>query len=265
MNATALDDALERVSRERAVMRDMRTAFDQFESEVRQLSPASSGGHARHVTDGGVTPLSNTVADAGRGTDRCRTVCELFAETVQPHSTESVDGDEPVLETIRNELGEELALALAPTTGAGFDETVKQGILSATRQRQTELDAVTDALAAESESLRSAQKAVSSMGEWFESADSESLLSLDFTALRDRHETLVEFEERTETLLRDRQRHLHASTGANATVGVTHLSLAEYLYEAFASVYPVLSVLTRFLNCVRKSQRTVRDHLVRRV
>jgi hypothetical protein len=265
VNTTPLDDALERVSRERTVIRDMRSAFDQFESEVRQLSPASSGGQARHVTDGGVTPVSNTMADTGSGTDRCRTVCELFAETVQPHSTESVDGDEPVLETIRNELGEELALALAPTTGAGFDKTIKQGILSATRQRQTELDAMTDALAAESESLRSAQKAVTSMAEWLESADRESMLSLDFTALRDRHETLVEFEERTETLLRDRQRHLHASTGTNATVGVTHLSLAEYLYGSFTSAYPVLSVLTRFLNCIQKSQRAVRDHLVRRV
>jgi hypothetical protein len=265
VNTTPLDDALERVSRERTVIRDMRSAFDQFESEVRQLSPASSGGQARHVTDGGVTPVSNTMADTGSGTDRCRTVCELFAETVQPHSTESVDGDEPVLETIRNELGEELALALAPTTGAGFDETVKEGILSATRQRQTELDAMTDALATEAESLRSAQEAVTSIAEWLESANGDSLLTLDFTALRDRHQTLVEFEERAETLLRDRQRHLHASTGASATVGVTHLSLAEYLYSSFSSAYPVLSVLTRFLDYIRRSQRTVRDHLVRRV
>lgn len=265
MNTTILDDALDRVSSERTVMRDLRTAFDQFESEVRQLAPASSGGHARHVTDGGVIPVSNTVADAGGGTDRCRRVCDLFAETVHPHSTDSVEGDEPVLETIRDELGGELALALAPTTGTGFDETVKQGLLSATRQRQTELDAVTDALAAEAESLRSARTAVTSMAEWLESADSESLLSLGFTALRDRHETLVAFEERTETLLRDRQRHLQASTGANATVGLTHLSLAEYLYGSFASTHPVLSVLTRLLNYVGQSQRAIRDHLVRRV
>ncbi|MFC7073388.1 hypothetical protein ACFQJ7_00750 [Halovenus rubra] len=263
MKTTLVDKALSRVAEERTLLRNLQAAFNQFEQEVRQLSTAPTGGSPRQMTDGGVTPVSKAVGAAGSGTDRCQSVCEVFAERVKPHSTEAVDGDEPVLETVRHELGDEVALALAPTTDTSYDKRVKQGILAASQQRRTEIEAMCNALDAEEVSVESARELVTVVEQF--AADEEPLLSLSFRALQSQHEELAGYQDRIKNRLEQRQCHLHGSTGVDAKIGVTHLSLAEHLYSSFTSSYPVLSTLTQLCSCCQASQREVRDHLVRRV
>ncbi|MFC7058198.1 DUF7260 family protein [Halovenus salina] len=88
-------------------------------------------------------------------------------------------GDESLLETVRGELGDRVALALAPTTDTSFTEPIKSQLLSATAQRQTKLDAMERALGAEADSLRRTVEATPAIEDCLDPADRRPLLSLD--------------------------------------------------------------------------------------
>lgn len=265
MKTTQIDDAIARVEDEQTEVESLRRGFERFERAVRERSPATARARQQgtQTTASATVPIAKTVAGP-TGEDRCRAVCAQFVEHVRPHVV-SVPEEEAVLETIREELGEEIALALAPATGAGFTEALKGEILSATAQRRAELDAMTRALETEVASLRSAREEVSAMRRWFESADERPLLSLGFDELRRRHERLGEFRQRCARILERRQRHLQATTGSDAAVGLTHQSLVEYLYGSLPSGHPVLSTVVRAVRYCREYQRAIRDHLTRRV
>lgn len=254
---TIVDKALVRVEHEQADLREIRTGFERFESDLRQLAPVSRPQQAR-ATVGGSAPLASST----QSPDRCREVRELFAEHVQPRV--GTDG-ESLLETVREELNERAALALAPTTDIGFTGTLKQELVSATTQRQAELETLARAIDAEADSVRPLREEISEMREWVEQMRDRSLLSLGFEELRRCHGRLTEHERRCEQLLEQRQRHLHARTGIDAAVGLAHHSLAEFLYDSLPSVYPVLSALAQLVNCCRAVRSAVREHLARRV
>ena len=92
-------------------------AYETFIRRVRDLeteqTPSSTAGI---TTAGGATHLS---AD-GSDTDRCQTVRTAFDKTIRLHSVADIDGAESLLETIREEFTDAIAVALAPTTEASF-------------------------------------------------------------------------------------------------------------------------------------------------
>ena len=74
----------------------------------------------------------------------------------------------------------------------------------------------------------------------------------------------LEFHDRCETVARERQSLLHATTSADAQVGIAHQELVTCLYVAFPVAYPVLSTAVRVEQVCEECQRAIRDHLVRR-
>ncbi|WP_267164000.1 DUF7260 family protein [Halovenus salina] len=259
---TPVQRALGRVEDEREHVRKLRDGFDGFEREVRQLSPVSPRSHRQSggVAAGGAVTAQSLAGRASR--DHCGRIRELFADHVQALVRV---GDESLLETVRGELGDRVALALAPTTDTSFTEPIKSQLLSATAQRQTKLDAMERALGAEADSLRRTVEATPAIEDCLDPADRRPLLSLGFAELRERHEALLSCERRLEQLVESRQQHLQAATGADATVGLTHHSLTDYLYDMLPTTYPALSTHTELLEFCREQQRAVRDHLTRRV
>jgi len=262
---THIDSALTRVERERTHVEEERQAYERFRSGVESLSPqpatapsASSSVGGGSLSVSGWSQHDATTTDA----DRVRT---LFTETVRPYSVADLDAEESLLETIREELGDSIAFALAPETEADVTPQVQSAICSTIQQRQRELDAMGSALDREQESLQAAANDCQTITEWMEDHNQTSLLEFGFPELQRRHEQLSTHRDGCEERLLARQETIQATTSRDARIGLTHRSLVTYLYQAFPVSYPVLSTLTRLDSLLADCQRTVRDHLTRRV
>lgn len=259
MIETHVGSAREAVERERELLAEERAAYEQFQREVASLSATEMRRGTAGTASGGAAVQS---AGVETGESACEQVREAFAETVRPYSVDDV-GDEPLLETIREELGDGVALALAPTTDTAFTAGTKQAVLTAARERRRGIEATVDALDSEAASLREVGDAVAETTDWLATADETPLSTLGFDALCERHERLAEYRNQCEELLDDRQRLLLETTGRNQSADVRHRSLVRYLYKSFPVVYPVLSTLTRLYDLLEDCQRAVRNHLTR--
>lgn len=256
MIETHVERARQTAESERASFADERAAYEQFRRRAADLSTTELGDAGTLGPTGAVTTRTATeTKDAG-----CQAVREAFAETVRPFSVEDVT-DEPLLATIRAELGDGVALALAPTTDTGFTARTREAVLAACRDRRQAIDATTAALDSEIDSLRAATAVIEEITEWLAATDETALSSLEFEGLADRHDRLSAFRTRCEQCLADRQELLGETTGRTPGADVTHGSLVRFCYQSFPVDYPVLSTVTRLYELLGDCQRVVRAHL----
>jgi len=264
LDARPVAAACQLVSDEQDQIAELLSAYDTFGSGVSQLSvdsPPAAG--SRSPTGGGLESMSSTVRNEPSD-DRIQQVRELFADTVRSHSTDQVDESEPLVVTIREELGDELALALSPSTNTVFTVDLKRAVLSSVDQCRAELKAMETGLAVETESLRTACSVRESITDWL-TADHPPLSTLDFEQLRQRHEQLAAHRRRCEQLAADRQSTLHETTNHAVSAEISHWTLVAYLYQPLSTANPVLSLVAHLIDLCVDCQRTVRNHLVRRV
>ncbi|MDS0295625.1 DUF7260 family protein [Halogeometricum luteum] len=257
---TRVDRAAARVREEGTALEAKRTAYESFVRRVAAVptEPAPSGAPRATATTGAQFRAAAT------GGDGCRAVRKAFAETVRPHSIADVDDPESLSATIRNELTDAVADALAPATGAAFTPKAKRAVVAEARTQRAGV-AVTDrALDREAASLDDAAADVEDVTSWVAAAERTPLSELGFDALRDRHRTLAAHRERCEATVADRQSFLRESTGRSAAVEVGHRALALYLYQGLPVNYPALSAVARLDGVCESCQRAVRAHLVRR-
>lgn len=256
---THLDAARERVEQEQKHIAGERRAYVEFRNEVaavRATTPRQAGSRA-----GGVLSVADAGEPGGAGQRQLR---EAFAETIQPYSVDDIEAEESVLETVREELGEGIALALAPSTDHGVTPQVKQAITTRTTERLADLEAMAAALDREAPSLATAADEVETVTDWLVAADETPLSALGFDELRERHETLERHRERCRGLLTDRQAYLHSTPGSNGQITMHQRQVVRFLYRSFPVQYPVLSTATRLAALLEDCQRAVRDHLSRR-
>jgi hypothetical protein len=257
---------IDRVDEEVAHVEDTAKAFERFDTEVRTLDTASlpNGGGGVPAT-GEVTPAAPAVRQSGPATARAEAVRSLFEETVRPYSVADIEESEPLTATMSEELGEGIAAVLDPSTPGQFTAKVQQSIHDAVEQRQAELRAMERALDIERESLVESLQRLEATWEWLEMANERPLSVLGFEALRERHEGLKTHRNRCETVATDRQAVLDRTTSEGAKTGLTHRSLVAYLSQERATTFPVLSAAARLDAICTECQRTVRNHLTRRV
>lgn len=259
---TYIDRARTRVRAERDAVDGKRDAYDAFVRRVSDLQPepVSASAPATGLTTAGGARLA---ADAPSD-DRCGTVRAAFAETIRPHSVADLDGSEPLLETIREEFTDAIAVALAPTTESPFSRDLKRLIVAETRSRRSEATALRKALDREAGHLEDAAAAVDDVVAGVVDVDETPLIDLGFDALARRHETLADLRDRCTELVRRRQELLRRATNDGADVGVRHRSLVPYLYGGFPVDHPVLATVAALDDACADCQRTVRAHLIRR-
>lgn len=257
---TRVHGALERARSEREALEAKMDAYERFERRVADVSTETARAPAADAaTIGGAQRF------VGRSNaDRCRTVRAAFEETVRPHSVADVDESEPLVATIRAELGESVAVALAPTTETRFTAEVKRIVRSEAAAREAETEVVCRAVDREIDSLRAAASLADDVLAWIDRAEEMPAGALGFDGLRERHETLEAFRERCDEVVRDRQAQLRTTTGRDADSAVDHEDLVEFLYGDFTVDYPVLSTIPQIDETCRERQRTVRDHLLGR-
>lgn len=240
-----VEQAHTRVEHERDAIETKRDAYDRFRTRLESI-PLRAGSDG--IGETLVSPTSGTVSQPIR---------EAFAETVAP-----VCEERPHEELLVAELGEDIADAL--TTG-GPTPALSRAVRAETDQRRAELAAMDGALDAEADSLEAAATALASVREWLVGANEPSLSTLGFEELRSRHARLAAFRTDCDDLVADRQTHLGRTTGAGGKAGIRHRDLIEYLYDGLPVGHPVLVTATRMDDLCHKCQRTLRDHLVRRV
>ena len=259
---THIDSARERVQDEQESIQHKQRALKQFISRTQELSPGSSVTPTAPATpvamSTGGTQLSGTSGQTESGCSRVRTA---FADTVH----DAVDGGESVLETLREELSEPIAVAVAPTTDASLTPDLKTAIVAEARNRADELRTLDAALERERAQLTTARETVTAVTDWIVAVNDTPLSELGFESLQERYETLAEHLARCDQLLYARQDFLHGTTSRDAAVGITHRSVIAYLYEGLPVTHPVLATVVRLVDVCQDCQQTVCDHLLRRV
>ena len=253
---TYVDRARSRVRDEQEAVRAKQDAFEQFIDHVSSLPAAT-------VPSG--TGVTATVGTQFQTDDQCRAVRNAFEETIRPHSCETVEDPEPLLQTIKAEFTESIAAALASTTPTTFSPELKRAILTEANSRQTETAALLQALDSELDSLETAAETVTEITDWLVDSNERPLTDCGFDALRRRHEQLATYREHCDTLARERQTDLQRTTSQTLDAGIRHRELVAYLYRAFPVDHPVLATAVRLDSLCAGCQRTVREHLVRRV
>lgn len=146
-----------------------------------------------------------------------------------------------------------------------FSADLKQGVLSEAAQRRCELRAMGCALDREETSFVEAKDAIDTVLQWIVNANETALFELRFEALRARHDRLDGFHDRCETIVRKRQSLLHATTSADAQVGIAHQEFVKCLYVAFPVSCPSFRRSSGSTKSVTQCQQAIRDHLVRLV
>jgi hypothetical protein len=257
---TYIDRARTRVGAEREAVDAKLDAYETFTRRVRELETETSPSSTERTTTAGATHL----ATDGSGSDRCWAVRTAFAETVRPHSIADVDESESLLETIREEFTDAIAVALAPTTVASFTPELKQMVLSQAQSRRSEVAALQRALGREAARLDTAAETVDDIVDWLVDANETPLTHLGFDTLKQRHGILSSHRARCEDVARDRQAFLQETTNEGLGADVHHHTLIPYLYQEFAIDHPVLTTVATVDETCRECQRVVRDHLVRR-
>lgn len=271
---THVHRARDRAESEAAAFEARVEAYERFYDRVADVptGPTDATGATTARTARTATPsaelagFGGTQRFVGASTaDRCETVRTAFAETIGPESVADVGDAEPLIETIRTELSEGVAVALAPTTDATFSPEVKRGVLAETQSRKREATVVRRALDREVSSLDAAATLIDDVTTWIEAKDETPLSDLGFDALHERHRTLSTFRDRCDETVCDRQSTLRTTTSYELEAGVRHREVVGFLYVDFPVDYPVLSTVARLGETCRTCQRAVRDHLVRRV
>ncbi|GAB3689072.1 hypothetical protein GCM10028857_24000 [Salinarchaeum chitinilyticum] len=259
MVTTHVDRARDRIDAERDAVEAKQAAFDSFVDRVEELSPAPSTTGAVATAANGLLARTSSPNDDG-----CAAVRSAFAETVRPHSVDDLDDPEPLLETIRSELSDSIAVALAPTTDTTLSPGLVELIVSEARKRRAEAAVFRRALDREAAQLAAAADVVDEITGWIVEADERPLSELGFDALRRRHERLASDRDRCEALAMDRQAFLQGTTSEGAELGVRHRHILEYCYQDFPIDHPVLVTVVRLDDVCADCQRAVRKHLVRR-
>lgn len=261
-----IDQAHDQIDAEREAVEDRIDAFDRFITRVEAIPTESpdSPGQAPVAT---VTQAGSTTPTAGSD-DGCQRVRAAFADTVGPESA----GEARLIEAIESELSETVATALASTTETWFTPRVKQAVLTEARNCRWKTQTRGIALDREAERLTDAARTIERIATRITDADETSLLQLGFDELRSRHEMLASLHQECEQLSHDRQAFLNDTTSQSAHLGVghqtfvvAHRTLIEYLYDELPVDHPVLATIVCLADVCQDCQRTVRDHLVRRV
>jgi DNA-binding ferritin-like protein len=251
---THVPAARERVDAEQVTVDAKVAAYETFVDRVRDVATDAGGGEAPG-------PVGTTLAATTRRSGGAAAVREAFEATVR--SIEGVDDDASVFETLAAELGEEVAVALAPTTGATFTAQFRDQLIEAATERRWQLRTMATALEREAASLEAASEAFTAIREWLERADETPLRALGFDALQARHVRLDDHLDRCAERARDRQAFLDGSTSEHAKVGLGHRCLVAFLYEDLPVDYPVLDGVATLASTCERCQRNVRAHLTR--
>jgi len=244
-----LRHSLAAVAEEQSRTATERQAFSRFAREVAKLE-AMGPTVQLGASPGGATAVSAAVTPHHSGLERVLTAYEA---TVLAMSHYEEEYDEPLLENMRRELGDEVAIAveeneqLTPALQAALVARSREA--AADRERlMVRLDHEREALGAANDELARVAKAVDDF-------EAEPLDGKGFVRLTDDWQWLGELESRLSRLLRHRQSALQA--GGLDDLDADRPSLNAYLYGSLDTTFPVLAEASALADRLRAVRRRV--------
>lgn len=231
-------------------------AFDSFLDHLNRIE-TTTGSVTR--TDGGTARLLHKTA--AEPADQLETVRKAYRATVMdvPHYEE--DYDESLEEHMRAELSDELAHG--STCGTEFSPHLKRGLLEATRDARDRREKFLGYLEEEARSLEHHEARIESITEQIETATAPRCSAATFDELLERRETLLECEDRLQTVIEDRQND-RTTSGTAAVRSRDGRDLPSYLYRELDVTYPVLAEVTKLLGQLRTGTNRLEDELIHR-
>lgn len=256
---TYIDQAQRRVQAEQEAVDAKIEAIETFKTRIRDIPTESALSSSNATTQAGIR-----FKQTSSSTDQCRTVRNVFSQTIQPHSIADLGESEQLLDTIRNEFSEPIAVALAPTTETSFTPKLKQMIIAEANAQQNGAEILSQTLEQEADHLAEACKTVDGIIEWIIEVNETPLTKLDFDALTRRHERLEAHRNQCEQLIHRRQELLQQTMTKELTIGMDYSGLLPYLYQDFPVEHPVLSTGVKLIETCDECQRAIRAHLIRK-
>ena len=226
-----LERAATALRRERRRTADELEALRSFEERVREIEPETT------VSQGGTVARASVVAGPTGGLDAVR---EAYEETVMsaPHYDEEY-GDSYV-ESVRAELSTDLAAAL--TDGTRFNARCKQAVLSSVAASQSARASLLETLSSEADSLEDAAGSLAPLADELTEFSARSLSEAPFGTLDAYRARLSVLEVKCEAVADSRQSTLFEQR-RTAGLPTGEPDVPQYVYQAFAFDYPVMSAV----------------------
>ena len=228
--------ALETVVEEQEDVVEEIQQFDEFASEVRQLSAPTSS------VSGTTVQQVNTSTVTGTGSRMLEQIRNQYRQTVMSTPDFECEYGESFHEHIATEFGNDTAKLL--TEGHQFSEPVKQLVIQQAGQSKEQRELLLEGLTIEEQSLREIDAELEPIRHRLSSIDSIDLARESLDSLAALDSELKTHIQHCNRLLETRQDEIH--TVNRRMHGESKTVTQEYLYGNFSVRFPVL---TAILDC----------------
>ena len=234
----AVRSALEILATERERTLAERDAFKAFRTHVTTIEPPKNRASSTH---GRQSSAQRTLVKQSHSDERLQRVRDAYRESVMSMPHYEDEYDDSLTESLAEEFGPEVAGAVL--TGDQFTRSLREQLLTASREACSRRTTFLTVLTQETESLQAAEETITALGSALDTLDARSLESWSPVELADSYERLLTAEERCEELASERQTTLHSHSLPGPTPVDSDLDLVEYLYQSLPVTYPVLADL----------------------
>ncbi|MEY7850082.1 hypothetical protein AB7C87_12890 [Natrarchaeobius sp. A-rgal3] len=237
---TVLEEARKTARRERRVLADEKRAFERFHRRLDELE-------ASQPQIAGRQPLQ-----CGTRASGLQTVRNAYTETVMDSPHYGDEYDETPLESMAEELGPELAVAVAQHTS--LHAQLKRSLLEAAEQAIESRERILDAIDTESTAIGEIEREVEDVADELNAVRAQPIDRLEFNALRLTRERLDELRSRCDELAAKRQRQIRRRRGLTiAEIG----TFERYLYDERSSPHPVLGSIAELGDRIERTRSQV--------
>jgi hypothetical protein len=238
-----LDEALDAIETERAILTAEIGAFEEFLETVESLTPTASTGHA----------IPAVRSQSGE-TDPFQSLRAAYESTVMSVPHYETEYGESFGENLRAEFGPDLATLL--TAGRVFERCHKQAVVAATEECIDQRRHLLDAIDAERASVRRYREPVQSVIDAVEQFDNGTLAT-DSPELLDGYRKRIDvLESRCHDLVEQRQSEIVDDRRA-LSLSISGPDIPSYLYTDLPVTYPVIAPLTSALEAAAGIGATV--------
>jgi hypothetical protein len=252
--AVRVREALPLVREEQSRTATEQEAFNRFARVVSRLDapgPAVQLGPSQGAT----SAVSATMAPRNRGLDVVRSAYE---DTVLAMEHYDEEYDEPAVEHMRHELGDEVATAVEQNQQ--LTTPLQQALVARAREAAMDRERLMTRLNREFDALEEADEELTAVADAVDRA-ARPLATRSFPELTDEWNRLGELESRLRRLLSRRQ---EARTRSANGIAAGEPSLNAYLYEPLDTSFPVLADGAALADRVKDVRRRVLIALTRR-
>jgi hypothetical protein len=248
--AANTQSALEVLATERERTTDEQEAFAQFHDRIAAMEISEGHPDREYAQSAGVQPTLQTQSDTQ---NQLQDIRESYRGTVMslPHY------DDEYSDTLAESLAEEFCpeIATALTTGSQVTPPLRTYLITESQQAQTERADFLQILSRETESLRSADERIATIGSDLDTLAADSLETWTPAELAESRDQLCAAEDRCEELATARQSTVQTTRIPGP---IPHdIDLNEYLYQSLAVTYPILADLAEMAETLHTERSRV--------